>query len=100
MCVLRIKPFNKYLDQSLRHTSTISGPSYSLLRAADMTVWQLEHALASGLGQSGQLTLGKHVLAVSTDRRLKYLRGGLLLINTFQVKHLVLLNVRSRMLIV
>jgi hypothetical protein len=46
---------------SLRHTSTISGRSHSLLRAADMTVWQLEHAhyadvfaLASGWGSSGK----------------------------------------------
>ena len=67
---------------SLRHTSTISGPSHSLLRTADMTVWQLEHvpyadvfALASGWGKSGQVSSGKHVLAVSNDWHLIDIRG-------------------------
>ena len=47
----------KVSGPSLRRTSTISGPSHSLLRTAYVTVWQLEHApyadvfaLASGWG--------------------------------------------------
>ena len=69
---------------SLRHTSTISGPSQSLLRTADMMVWQPEHAPYADvvfvcpcfwLGQFGKATSGKHVLAVSIDWHLKDLRG-------------------------
>ena len=80
--VLQIKAIQQVPGSRLRHTSTISGPSHSLLRAADMTVWQLEHAPYADvfcprfwLGEFGQVTSGKRVLAVSIDWRLKYCRG-------------------------